>query len=261
MSLLHHLQTKSVIPKFSSCSIIHLHMRVLETPVTTYPQTLFKMRFTRSGKIKFKPNRWELSRMAHKWAFRCCHNKTVGKGSGYQERLESWQVWYQGQSFICSFCWQESGERKENFPKVVPSACVIHLPKEAEVPGLSLRIFRIRGDKVLGDVLQKTFAGSPHGTISESSSCHIWEFSGVLLSGQAGPALTYRTLPFPNFFVHPQRQSGYLSSGLRSVPRADLREDWGCFPRKAKADRGIWVMFCWMTRAWIEKQPLTMLQG
>lgn len=35
MPLLHHLQTKSMIPKFSSCSFIHLHMRVLEAPVTT----------------------------------------------------------------------------------------------------------------------------------------------------------------------------------------------------------------------------------
>lgn len=61
------------------------------------------------------------------------------------------------------------GERKENLPQAVPSACVIHLPKEAGMPALPLGIFRIRGDKVLGDVLQKTFAGAAHGTVSESS--------------------------------------------------------------------------------------------
>lgn len=66
-----------------------------------------------------------------------------------------------------------SGERKENLPKVVPSACAIHLPKEAVRPALSLGIFRIRGDQVLGNVLQKTLAGAPRGIISESSSCHI----------------------------------------------------------------------------------------
>lgn len=62
---------------------------------------------------------------------------------------------------------------KENLSKVVPSVCAIHLPKEAVRPALSLGIFRIRGDQVLGDVLQKTLAGAPRGIISESSSCHI----------------------------------------------------------------------------------------
>lgn len=41
------------------------------------------------------------------------------------------------------------------------------------MPTLSLGIFKIRLDKVLGDVLQKTFAGDLYEVISKSFSYHI----------------------------------------------------------------------------------------
>lgn len=92
------------------------------------------------------------------------NNKTAGDGVVIRR---GWNNGSQGQSFTSSFCWQESGERAENLPKVVPSACVIQLPNEAGMPAPASGIFRTGGDKVLGDVLQKTFAGAAHGAISE----------------------------------------------------------------------------------------------
>jgi len=41
------------------------------------------------------------------------------------------------------------------------------------MPALSLGIVKIGGDEVLGDVLQKAFAGDLHEAISECFSCHI----------------------------------------------------------------------------------------
>lgn len=82
------------------------------------------------------------------------------------------------------------------------------------MPALSLGIFRIRRDKALGDVLQITFAGAPHGAISESSSCHLWAVADVLLSGRAGPGLGHRTCtcPFPNLFGAPSRAAWMFSA-------------------------------------------------
>lgn len=41
------------------------------------------------------------------------------------------------------------------------------------MPVLSLGIVKIGGDEVLGDVVQKTFAGDLHEAISECFSCRI----------------------------------------------------------------------------------------